>query len=451
MARTLKESPITTPAARGKLKAGIHWRRIDAETHLGYRKGVRAGRWLVRWPVGGSYAQKTLGTADDTVKVGTLSYDDAVRAARRAVEQARLEERATAQGNVLTVADIAKAYVAARDKRAATQKGRAVRSDANQRLSRYLLGQQARGKRPAIEPAPLATVAFHALTERDLHEWRESLPEGVLPSTRQRLCSDLKAALNAGYERHKERLPLTLPIVIKSGLRATEVEIATRSVARDNQILSDAEISRLLKAAKAVDDEDGWEGDLYRLLLVLAATGARFSQVKRMEVRDVMVRERALVMPPSFKGRAGASDKQEKVLPVGDDVIEALLPAYTGRDRNDVLLQRWRYGQAPGGIEWVKDSRGPWKESAEFTRPWNKIRKRANLPSAIVYSLRHSSIVRGLRAGLPIRLVASLHDTSTAMIERHYARYIVDGLHDLARKAVVPLVTHEDDNVVRLA
>lgn len=33
-----------------------------------------------------------------------------------------------------------------------------------------------------------------------------------------------------------------------------------------------------------------------------------------------------------------------------------------------------------------------------------------------------------------------MHDTSVAMVERHYARYIVDGLEELAVKAVIPLV-----------
>ena len=56
------------------------------------------------------------------------------------------------------------------------------------------------------------------------------------------------------------------------------------------------------------------------------------------------------------------------------------------------------------------------------------------------YALRHSSIVRGIRAGLPIRLVAAMHDTSVVMIERHYARWITDGLEELAARAVIPLV-----------
>lgn len=34
-----------------------------------------------------------------------------------------------------------------------------------------------------------------------------------------------------------------------------------------------------------------------------------------------------------------------------------------------------------------------------------------------------------------------MHDTSVGMIERHYARYIVDGLEELTAKAIIPLMT----------
>ena len=66
------------------------------------------------------------------------------------------------------------------------------------------------------------------------------------------------------------------------------------------------------------------------------------------------------------------------------------------------------------------------------------------MPEVIPYALRHSSIVRGIRANLPIRLVAALHDTSTAMVERHYSKWITSGLEELARSAVVPLVPREE-------
>ena len=70
------------------------------------------------------------------------------------------------------------------------------------------------------------------------------------------------------------------------------------------------------------------------------------------------------------------------------------------------------------------------------------------MPDVILYALRHSSIARGLRKGLPIQQVAKLHNTSVKMIERHYAKYIATALEDLARAAVVSLVPRSDGNVV---
>ena len=77
-----------------------------------------------------------------------------------------------------------------------------------------------------------------------------------------------------------------------------------------------------------------------------------------------------------------------------------------------------------------------------MTSPWAKIVARAALAAGTIpYALRHSSIVRGLRAGLPVRLVAALHDTSSAMVEKHYTSDIIDAMDALAARAVVPLTT----------
>ena len=61
MSKTLTEAQITTAKARSRLELGVHWRRLDAEAHLGYRKGKRGGVWLVRWRnhhEGGNYKQE---------------------------------------------------------------------------------------------------------------------------------------------------------------------------------------------------------------------------------------------------------------------------------------------------------------------------------------------------------------------------------------------------------
>jgi hypothetical protein len=89
MAKTLQDAPLTTRNARNGLGSGMHWRALDPDIHLGYRKGKRGGRWVVRWRNGVGYQQGTLGTADDIVSEGCLSYDAAQRAARDHVTSAR--------------------------------------------------------------------------------------------------------------------------------------------------------------------------------------------------------------------------------------------------------------------------------------------------------------------------------------------------------------------------
>ena len=66
-------------------------------------------------------------------------------------------------------------------------------------------------------------------------------------------------------------------------------------------------------------------------------------------------------------------------------------------------------------------------------------------------ALRHSSIVRQLLANLPIRIVATLHDTSVKMIERTYSRHIAEHTDALARRALLETAQPPADNVVALS
>ena len=66
---------LTTRNARARLPTGLHFKGIDPDVHLGYRKGRRGGVWLVRWRNGIGYWQAPLGTADDEFKEGTLDYE----------------------------------------------------------------------------------------------------------------------------------------------------------------------------------------------------------------------------------------------------------------------------------------------------------------------------------------------------------------------------------------
>ena len=83
MSRTLREAQLTTKNARAGLPTGLHWRGLDLEVHLGYRKGKRGGVWLVRWRSGKGYRQAPLGTADDTMKTDTIPQPQSGPRARR--------------------------------------------------------------------------------------------------------------------------------------------------------------------------------------------------------------------------------------------------------------------------------------------------------------------------------------------------------------------------------
>ncbi|MCA6108561.1 tyrosine-type recombinase/integrase [Bradyrhizobium cenepequi] len=448
MAKTLTEAQITTAKARSRLDLGVHWRRLDAEAHLGYRKGNQSGVWFVRWRNhydGANYKQASLGIANDVndkPAEGTLTFEQAAKLARESVTRARTEAAAQAAGPAPTVRTAVEAYIKKRDARDSRRVGREIRSDAGHRLRRYVLGQDERGHQDAIEAAPLAAVALHALKEDDLMTWREGLPEELKATTKQRLINDLKAALNGAWPRLSEdqkRLNPTFLAIVRGGFKAERMDDDDEaSVARDNQILTNGQIGALLLAAREIDIEQEFEGDLYRIVVCLAATGARYAQVRRMRVGDAQRTERRLMVPGSYKGRGGNGGSVP--VPVGADVLEVLLPAITGRPNEATLFERWAYEQEPDNIiAWKKSERGPWKK-AEIHRPWQLIRDRAGMPEVIPYAFRHSSIVRGLRKGLPIQHVAKLHNTSVKMIEAHYAKYIATALEDLARAAVVPLV-----------
>lgn len=426
MSKTVAEAPLTTRAARAKLPAGLHWRSLDAQTHLGFRKGLRAGRWLVRWRHGAGYRQAPLGAADDVIEADgatTLNFEQARQAARKYVEAARATAAAEAAGPIRTVRSAIESYLDEREERE-TQRagGRPLKKDARSRLTKHVLSD-----------GQIADKPLHEITDVDLRDWRSRL-NGLAATSVRRLVNDLKAALNLAADTNPAAAP-ALPGAIKLAFKS---KVATGTVSRDMQIPSDGEVRALVLAAKAIDGEDGWEGDLHRLVLLLAATGARFGQVAALRVGDVQRGDMRLMLPVSAKGR-GEKQVSHQPVPIGEDVLTALRPAIAGRKSAEPLLERWRMRQVEQ-TKWIKDRRGPWQSASEMTRPWAKIVARAEMPADTVpYCLRHASIVRGLRARLPTRLVAQLHDTSTGMIERHYSRYITDALADAVRAAVISL------------
>src|SRR4029077_12553391 len=130
------------------------------------------------------------------------------------------------------------------------------------------------------------------VTEKDLQKWLGALPKTLSPATRRRTSNDLRAALTAAVDRDWRDLPDTIRHEIKAGLKPPP----NAGGAARHALLSDADVRKAVEAAYEVDADFG------ALVLVLAATGARFSQVARITVAGLQADAERLNVPASVKG-----------------------------------------------------------------------------------------------------------------------------------------------------
>jgi integrase len=169
--------------------------------------------------------------------------------------------------------------------------------------------------------------------------------------------------------------------------------------------------------------------DLALFLRALDVTGARTSQLARCTVADLDATVGLLHVPRSGKGKPGVIKGAGTGFPIPAELaarIAAAADAETG-----LLFTRPLRRQRPGGVGvWEVVGRTGWNKDA-YWRPFAAIAKSAEMPPGTsVYALRHSRIAALLLAGVPVRMVAAMLDTSSAMIERHYSRWIA--AHDPA-------------------
>jgi integrase len=271
------------------------------------------------------------------------------------------------------------------------------------------------------------------LTATELKKWRDSLLGTMAPSTINRLCRCLCAALEQAAQ-HDKRV---------QNQEAWQIGLAGLPNAQEvrNVIISDDKVRELIAAAYRLDHQFGLLTD------TLAITGARPSQAVRLRVEDLHnhpLRPK-LMMPKSAKGggRNRSVKKTERYsVPITTQLAAKLKAAAKSRaDDAPLLLQS-------DGRPWDKNP------GQNYHRQVNKIVTAIGLDPAEVtmYCLRHSSIVRMLLRNVPIRLVASLHNTSVAMIEKHYSRYITEhSIDDITRHALLQPEAPVGENVVALA
>jgi integrase len=381
--------------------------KIGRGLTLGYRRNKAAGTWVVRVADGkGGNWIAVIGTADDLAPANNAGILDFWQAQDHARAKARRgKDDDGDDGRLATIAEALGRY------------------EADLKVRAGDVGNAARVK--AHLPAGLARKSVALVTTRELRSWRDGLADKLAPATVNRTTNVLKAALNLAAD-HDERI---------GSRRAWETGLASIHDAEEsrNVILEEPAIRAIITEANRQSVEFGL------LAETAAVTGARVSQIARIEVQDLQDRRNdpRLMMPGSRKGR-GQKKISRRPVPIPAGLAAKLRNAAGSRPMAASLL--------------TKPSGEPWKKS-DHSRLFARAAKAAGLdPNEVtIYALRHSSIVRQILASVPVRVVAVNHDTSVAMIERTYSRYIGDHTDALARKALLDIAAPPSGNVVPIS
>ena len=408
---------LETPTARAKLapRKPSYFVRIAPHIALGYRRNASGfGAWSVRFADGSASGWlKKFGTADDLEPADNkhvFNYDQALVQARKLARGEANADTATAATGFapITLGEALDAYEA--DLKA---RGGSI--------------YNASGPRGHLAPQLLAKpVAL--LDAKELRKWRDGLlAKGLQPSSVVRYCKSLRATLNLAASHDKR---IQNADAWEAGLET----LPDATVAR-NVILGDRDVSRLVAASYAHDAKLGLYVD------VLATTGARPSQAARLLVEDLHGGAKPrLTMPRSAKGgsKNRAARKHERIsVPITPALAEKLKLVAKGRAAAAPLLLQ------SDGLSWggSDDYREAVREVVESIK--------LDPDMVTMYALRHSSIVRLLLRGVPIRVIAGTHDTSTIEIERTYSKHITDHSDDISRAALLHYAPVAD-NVVAL-
>ena len=417
MARNVRHSSLETRTARLKLavrRKPYSGPSLARGVALQYRRNKTNGTWVLKASNShGKYWTKAIAEADD--------FDESNGSTILTFFEVQDVAKKLARGDDST----ANAPISVDDALKAYQRDLEARS-ANPYNAEW----------PRIHLTPvLLAKPVQLLAATELKKWRDGLLTKIVPATVNRLCRCLCAALELAAQ-HDDRI---------KNRHVWQIGLAGLPDAQEarNVIISDGKVREFVGSAYELDHQFGLLAD------TLAITGARPSQAVRLRIDDLHyhpVRPK-LMMPKSAKGggRNRAAKKSGRYsVPITLQLAAKLKVAINGRAEDAPLLLQ-------------SDGR-PWDSNPgqNYHRQVDKVVAAIGLDPAVVtmYALRHSSIVRMLLQNIPIRLVASLHNTGVTMIEKHYNRYIVEHSDEISRRA---LLQHEEpqavvaDNVIVLA
>lgn len=399
MSRTVVEARLQERSSRLRLKPRHHpyWRTISEGRHLGYYKGARGSSWVARCsaPLEGGYVTKSLGTADDQFEADGTHILDWKQALEKALEWFGMIRGGGRGAGRYSVSDALNDYLA-------TFTGKSLEKTRHT-IERHI--RPALGKRIVCEltTADLRKFQSELATRRSVYRANRKGVAKVRPddgdsvrrgmANSNRIFTPLKAALNRAF--NDGRVP------DDAAWRRVK-PFPKVSVARV-RYFTKAEISALLTAAEP------W----FRATMQAALfTGARWSEIYAMTVRDIDLRSGTILFPETKGGRP-------RYVYLTDEGARFFARQIAGKSLQDRVFVN-RHGRPLGPSHQI--------------RPMTETCTKAGVEQAGFHILRHTYGSTLAMASVPLAVIAeALGHADERITRKHYAHLSASYIRDAVR------------------
>ena len=394
-----------------RLRLGIrkkpYWMTLSEGQHLGYYRGRRVRKWVARYRrpgISSMYREFTIAEADDYADADgskILSFRQARKAARGLF--AKIDQNGNQKSRSYSVSDALDDYLEGFSGKDIANTRRRIEAIIRPQIGAHetpeLTTKIITDWHLALANAPARLRTAHGAVQNYRQTANTADARRSRRSSANRILTILKAALNVAYRSEK----------IADDNAWRRVRPFAKADAPRLRSLGDDESRRLVSACNA---------NFRPMVIAALLTGARYSELATLEVRDFDAQSQSLWLRDTKSGTP-------RPVYLEGEGFRLVSEAIVGKSRTEMIFPR------PDGKRWG---------AAHQMRPMQAASKAAGLEPVGFHDLRRTYGARLARKGVPMAVIAeALGHADERITRKHYAHLAPSYVAQTIREAVAGL------------